>query len=188
MRGSITQDITLAVQTVQQGDVIAYPTEAVYGLGCDPRNVTALQRLLAIKQRPAHKGLILIASNFGQLSDFLQPLSTVIKERVQATWPGPVTWILPTRSTVSPLLRGDHETLAVRITDHPACRQLCQKLGHPIVSTSANLSGLSPALSAQEVQQQLGKQVDLIFDAPLGGREQPSEIRDAQTGAILRAG
>lgn len=187
-RGVVTTDITLAAQVVRQGGVVAYPTEAVFGLGCDPNNVTALQRLLAIKQRPAHKGLILLANGLGQLQPFLAPLSSDFKEKAQTTWPGAVTWILPCQSHISPLLRGEHDSLAVRVTAHEPCRQLCQKLGSPIVSSSANLSGKEPAMSVEEVQEQLGLQVDLILDAPLGGNIKPSEIRDGRTGDILRAG
>lgn len=187
-RGVVTKDIALAAQVVRQGGVIAYPTEAVFGLGCDPNNTTAVQRLLAIKQRPAHKGLILLANNLGQLHPFLAPLSSELNQTVQATWPGAVTWILPCQSHISPLVRGEHNSLAVRVTAHEPCRQLCQKLGSPIISSSANVSGKEPAMSVEEVQGQLGLQVDLILDAPLGGNKNPSEIRDGRTGDILRAG
>lgn len=177
-----------AVETVKNGGILAYPTEAVFGLGCDPRNLSAVQRLLGAKQRPADKGLILLAANIHQLSDFVPPLSEEVKERILASWPGPVTWLLPVHEHVSPLIRGNFQKIAVRVSAHPVCQQLCQRLGHPLISTSANITGKPAATTAQQVSEQLGQHVDLILDKPLGGRIQPSEIRDAFTNKILRAG
>lgn len=184
----LSRSIDEAVDIVKNGGILAYPTEAVFGLGCNPSNLSAVQRLLGIKQRPADKGLILIASNINQLTNFVPPLEDEILERIQPTWPGPVTWLLPVHNEVSPLVRGNHWTIAVRISAHPECQLLCQRLGHPLISTSANLSGYQPAKTAIEVKEQLGQQIDLILDKPLGGREQPSEIRNAFTNEIVRTG
>ena len=184
----ISRSLDAAVKTVKEGGILAYPTEAVFGLGCNPYNHSALQRLLGIKQRPAHKGLILLAANINQLCEFVPPLDEEIAERVSETWPGPITWLLPVLETVSPLLRGNHWTIAVRVSNHPVCQQLCQRLGHPLVSTSANLSGQPPALTAIQVKEQLGQQIDLILDKPLGGRNRPSEIRHAFTNKVIRGG
>ncbi|CAA6825492.1 MAG: TsaC protein (YrdC domain) required for threonylcarbamoyladenosine t(6)A37 modification in tRNA, partial [uncultured Thiotrichaceae bacterium] len=89
---------------------------------------------------------------------------------------------------ISPLVRGNFQKIAVRVSAHPVCEQLCQRLGHPLISTSANITGKPAATTAQQVIEQLGQHVDLILDKPLGGRLQPSEIRDAFTNKILRAG
>lgn len=174
------------IQAVQRGGVIAYPTEAVYGLGCDPAQLTAVQRVLTLKQRPAHKGLILIAANFDQLAPYLLPLDPATQQRVMATWPGAVTWLLPAQPHVSPLIRGDHDTLAVRVSAHPICRTLCLRLGHALISTSANLSSLPPAYNAQAVMAQFGSLLDGIVDAPVGGQARPTEIRQGLTGEIVR--
>lgn len=182
----LTTDLQTALLTLQQGGVLAYPTEAVYGLGCDPCKLAAVQRILDLKQRPAHKGLILIAADVSQLEPYLLPLDTGLQAKVMASWPGPVTWILPARPTVSALIRGDHDTLAVRVTAHPVCRELCLQLGHPLISTSANLSNQPPARNAQEVLQQFGQQLDCILDAPLGEQDKPTEIRHGLTGEIVR--
>ncbi len=184
----LSRSLDAAVDSVRAGGVLAYPTEAVFGLGCNPHHLSAVQRLLGIKQRSADKGLILLAANINQLADFVPPLDEEIWERVAPTWPGPITWLLPVKKTVSPLVRGNHNTLAVRISDHPVCQQLCQRLGHPLVSTSANLSGYPAATTAMQVAQQLGQQIDLILDKPLGDRQHPSEIRHAITNEILRKG
>lgn len=184
----ISHSLDDAVNTVQQGGILAYPTEAVFGLGCDPRNLSAVQRLLGAKQRPADKGLILLAANLNQLNDFVPPLSDEIIARITATWPGPVTWLLPVHESVSPLVRGNFQQIAVRVSDHPVCMQLCQRLGHPLISTSANITGQPAAKTVQQVSAQLGQQIDLILDKPLGDRQKPSEIRDATNNKILRAG
>ena len=175
-----------AIHAVQTGGVIAYPTEAVYGLGCDPHDLAAVQRVLDLKQRPAHKGLILISANIAQVMPYLLPLTEAIKARIFAPTSHPTTWLLPVNPTVSPLIRGEHDTLANRITEHPTCVALCEGLGHPLISTSANLSQYPPARSATEVRTQFGTQLAYILDAPLGHANAPSEIRDARTGAILR--
>lgn len=177
-----------ARRILQAGGIVAYPTEAVFGLGCDPLNPDAVMRLLAIKQRPWQKGLILIASSPEQLEPFLLPLTGDSEEMVYGSWPGPVTWLLPCRPEVPYWLRGEHRTLAVRVTAHPLAAAFCESFGSPIVSTSANLAGHEPARSALRVQCALGDRVDYILHGALGDLAQPTEIRDAQTGRIVRAG
>lgn len=174
-----------ALNILDAGGVIAYPTEAVYGVGCDPWDEDALIQLLMLKQRPWHKGLILIASDFNQLQDFIQPLPADTLKMVQQSWPGPVTWLLPVREEVSPLLTGEHDTIAVRVTAHPLTRQLCEAFGGPIVSTSANVAGIRPAKNVHQVRWQLPG-IDYVLPGALGGASRPSEIRDARTGAVLR--
>lgn len=177
-----------AVRVLRHGGLIAYPTEAVYGLGCDPLDADAVLRLLALKLRPWQKGLILIAADVVQLEPFLLPLDSAMRERVIPTWPGPNTWLLPTRPETPYWLRGEHETLAVRVTAHPIVASLCRAFGGPIVSTSANLAGKSPATAPLQVRTAFGDQVDYIVHAPLGGAERPTQIRDGRTGETVRAG
>ena len=174
-----------AVQILNAGGLVAYPTEAVYGLGCDPWNAEAVQRLLALKQRPWQKGLILIAADFNQLQDFIQPLSATTLAQLQQTWPGPVTWLLPARDTVPDWLTGEHDTIAVRVSAHPVVQDLCRAFAGAIVSTSANLTGLVPARAAYQVRWQL-PQIDFVLPGNVGGAKNPSQIRDAQTGEIIR--
>ncbi|HEY0719815.1 MAG TPA: Sua5/YciO/YrdC/YwlC family protein, partial [Gammaproteobacteria bacterium] len=136
-----------AVRVLHDGGLIAYPTEAVYGLGCDPLNADAVLRLLELKQRPWQKGLILIAAEQTQLEPYLLPLDSAMLARVAPTWPGPYTWLLPARDETPWWLRGEHDTLAVRVTAHPVAAALCRAFGGPIISTSANLAGKAPATS-----------------------------------------
>lgn len=179
--------IRQAIVCVNQGGLIAYPTEAVYGLGCDPDNEPALQRLLELKQRDPNKGLILISDDFCRLKPYLDYVEPTMAQRAFDSWPGPYTWLWPVRFGVSRLLHGQFDTLAVRVTDHPVVRDLCRYLGKPLVSTSANPAALVPAKSAQQVKQYFGNEVDMIVDAPLGDAIRPSEIRNVLTNQLIRA-
>ena len=182
-----SNQIKEAVLILQQGGVIAYPTEAVYGLGCSPLDHQAIQKLLELKQRDRAKGLILIAADFEQLSPFLAEIENSLKEQVLASWPGPVTWVWPAKSTVSTWLRGEHATIAVRVTDHPLAAELCRAFGGALLSTSANVSGKSPARDAGQVRAQFNDKLDYIIDGEVGGLAKPSQIRDVLTGKILRS-
>lgn len=174
-----------AAQRVWAGDVIAYPTEAVYGLGCDPLNESAVMRLLALKQRPVEKGLILIASDFAQLEPFLE-FDQAMLDRVLPTWSQQaITWLMPVQSWVPQWLTGKHSTLAVRVTCHPLAKVLCEELHSPLVSTSANPSTKKPALTALQIQKYFGSDVTLIKGAT-GGNKNTSAIYDVRTGACLR--
>lgn len=176
-----------AASVVASGGLIAYPTEAVYGLGCDPSNQAAVERLLAVKQRPVGKGLILIAASFDQLEPFVGTVEPERMVEVRGSWPGPFTWLLPARSTTPQWLTGDHDTLAVRVTAHPVAAALCRAWGGALVSTSANLSTQPPARTAAEVHEQLGSKVDFVVPGDCGPGARPSQIRDARTGKIVRA-
>lgn len=176
-----------AVRHIKQGGLIAYPTEAVYGLGCDPLNPQAVYRLLELKRRDPAKGLILIASSYKQLKPFLQPLKKKTRKRLSATWPGPVTWLLPARPECPDWLTGRHHTLAVRVTAHPGCRALCALLQGPLISTSANLSGRQPAKHRLAVRKQLGQVIDYLLPGETGKLAQPTEIR-TRKGEVIRRG
>ncbi len=170
-------------QILQQGGVIAYPTEAVFGLGCDPRNETAVMRLLALKQRTIDKGLILIASEFSQVSDFLLPLS---EQQKQYTGASETTWVFPAKENAPQWITGEFNSIAIRISKHQAVKQLCQTFGSALISTSANLSGLQPAKTTQEVLKQFNQLLDGVLDQKVGTLSKPTEIRDSVSGKIIR--
>ena len=177
--------IRLANHALQQGKLIAYPTEAVYGLGCDPLNETAVFNLLKIKQRPVHKGLILIASDFSQLLPFINP-SPEMLNRIMPSWPGPITWIVPAQTWVPTYLKGAHNTLAVRVSAHPLVQQLCSNYGGAIVSTSANISNQPPARSALAVRKNLPSDNIFILPGATAQHNQPTAIYNALDGRCLR--
>ncbi|MFV1997888.1 MAG: L-threonylcarbamoyladenylate synthase [Acidiferrobacterales bacterium] len=178
--------INQAARVIHRGGIVAYPTEAIFGLGCDPFDLAAVWRLILLKQRSVDKGLVIIASDMEQLLPFIKTLDGKTENKVMATWPGPVTWLLPAQPWVSPLLRGRHETIAVRITAHPIAARLCHNLGHSLVSTSANIAEQRPARNTFEVQRRFGDAIDYVLPGRTGEQPQPSEIRDALTDKIIR--
>lgn len=184
-----TNDIEKAVDALQAGGLIIYPTEAVFGLGCDPQNSNAVQRLLDLKQRPAHKGLIIIASEKTQLAPYVaEDIDEKDWQKALASWPGPVTWLFPCRPGLSELVRGEHDTIAVRISDHPVVKALCDAFDGAMISTSANLAGEPAVKLITDLNSDLRDRVDVVIDAEVGGSNKPSEIRDLITDKIIRAG
>ncbi|QHG92386.1 tRNA threonylcarbamoyladenosine biosynthesis protein RimN [Coxiella endosymbiont of Amblyomma sculptum] len=184
----ITRSVKEAAEALKRGKVIAYPTEAVYGLGCDPFNFYSVTQLLLLKNRSIKKGFILIASEWKQAEFLIRSLDPKRLSRVFSTWPGPTTWIFPTKSTAPYWIHGCHTTIAIRITAHPLSRLLCSYFGKPIISTSANFEGNSPIQDIKTLEETFGDKIDVILKGPLGSSARPTEIRDAVTGKILRIG
>ncbi|NOQ64238.1 MAG: tRNA threonylcarbamoyladenosine biosynthesis protein RimN [Methyloprofundus sp.] len=177
--------IRMASHALQQGQLLAYPTEAVYGLGCDPLNEVAVLALLALKQRPIEKGLILIAADFSQLLPFIEPSSAML-QRMMPSWPGPTTWVVPAQAWVPSYLTGKHNSLAVRVSAHPLVHALCTQYGGAIVSTSANISQQNAARSALEVRQKLALKNIHLLSGRTDKNSQPTAIYNALTGDCLR--
>ena len=144
--------------------------------------------LLSLKRRPIKKGLILIASDWSQLSPLVQPVSPGVFASVRLTWPGPITWVFPASDLAPMWIRGDHTTIAVRVTDHPIASTLCTHFGGPIVSTSANIDGFTPMKDERSIAMTFPNQIDTIVSGALGGRTRPSEIRHVLTGDVIRQG
>jgi L-threonylcarbamoyladenylate synthase len=178
-----------AVRRVARGGIIAYPTETIYGLGCDPFDGPAVLRLLSLKQRRIEHGLILIASHFSQVESLLTAISPVTRTRVMRPGRKPVTWVLPCLPEVPGWIRGGHHSLAIRISTHPVAAGLCDRWGGPLVSTSANIHGRSPATGPLSVHKIFHKRLDYVLHDPAAvATNRPSELRDGITGAILRPG
>jgi L-threonylcarbamoyladenylate synthase len=181
-------DTATAVSRLRAGHVIAYPTEAVYGLGCDPANESAVRKLLSMKDRHESAGLVLIASEFSQLMPWISDVEDKLIEKAMRTWPGPVTWLFPRAADVPGFVAGQHPTVAVRITAHQPSRDLCNAFGSALISTSANPSSAEPARSAEEVRKYFGSELAGILAGQLGSGEKPSEIRDLVSGKVIRQG
>jgi L-threonylcarbamoyladenylate synthase len=177
------------LQALKQEEVIVYPTEAVYGLGCDPDSENAVNKLLAIKQRPVEKGLILIADNYAQILNYVDDALIPQDRRTEifSSWPGAMTWVMPAKKSTPKWLTGQFDTIAVRVTDHPVVKSLCREFGKPLVSTSANLTGQVPVMTLEQAKQSFGSQVAAYVEGQLGGNTKPSQIRDAFTGKLFRA-
>ena len=176
-----------AAKRLREGELIAYPTEAVWGIGCDPFNREAVYRLLRLKQRPVGKGLLLVAAGMEQIGKLLTRLSADQIARLRETWPGHTTWLVPDPAGQYPeWIRGEHQAVAIRVSEHPVVMELCIAFGGPIVSTSANLAGEPEFRSVEEVRRQFGADIGCMVEGELGGHDSPSEIRDLVTGERIR--
>lgn len=176
-----------AAAVLHAGGVIAYPTEGVYGLGCRPDDGRAVQHLLDLKQRPVSAGLILIAATFEQLAGWIAPTARE-RRQLSAEHVGPVTWIVTAGPLTPGWITGGRPTVAVRVTRHPVAAGLCRAAGLPLVSTSANRRGKPPARSAVAVRRHFGARLDLVVGGATGLSAGPTEIRDARSGRVVRAG
>ena len=172
---------------LKQGGVIAYPTEAVWGLGCDPFNESAVRRILDLKSRPEYKGLILIAGAEQQLTPWLNTLEPKIADRLISINETPTSWVVPDTSITPSWVRGEHQSVAIRLSQHKPVQALCEAFQGVLVSTSANPAGLDPAMTAEEVNAYFGDKIDAIYDAPLGDASQPSQVRDIISDTLFRA-
>ncbi len=178
--------VNAAARLVRSGGVIGYPTEAVYGLGCDPANLEALEHLLRIKGRRADKGLILIAGDVAALEPWVVIPDNSWRKDILASWPGPNTWVLPRRQDAPDWISGGRPTVAVRVTAHPLANSLCRAIGGALVSTSANRSGQPPLRTALAVRRQFGPWLDGVLGGAVGDSRRPSAIRDGVTGNWIR--
>lgn len=175
-----------ALRRLAQGGLIAYPTEAVFGLGCDPDDPQAIAKLLQLKRRAVSKGLILIAADFRQLLPYIDASAVPNLRKILKTWPGPITWLIKAHPKLSPSLRGDHESVAIRVTAHPIAARLCQEFGKPLISTSANPNTWPPARSALKCRLYFDQSKVLIVNGKVGGLSKPTPIFDALSLARLR--
>lgn len=176
-----------AAQKIRRGAVIAYPTEAVWGLGCNPYDEPAVRRILQLKQRSASKGLILVAARIEQFASLLRGLDNDRLQLLQQSWPGPNTWLVPHNNLLPDWITGTHQTVALRVSAHPVVEQLCLRCG-PLVSTSANPAHRLPATSRLRLEQYFHGQLDLVLAGELGQQAQPSCIRDLLGGQVIRPG
>lgn len=175
-----------AAIAIHAGDLIAYPTEAIYGLGCDPDNQTSLQKLIDLKRRDSDKGLILIGSSWQQLEPFVELTDATVLDRAQNSWPGPVTWIMPASKRCTALLTGGRSTIAIRVSAHEVVQELCTQCDHALVSTSANLSGQTPLRTPDDIANAFSADIAGVVIGSLGGLKNATSIFDASTGVQLR--
>ncbi len=181
----MTDIIQQAQAIIQKGGIIAYPTEAVYGLGCDPFNEIAIERLLQLKGRPRSKGLIIIGAHWQQLEPLTQAIPQERLATIMASWPGPHTWIFPASEKVPAWISGEFDSIALRVTAHPIARALCENA--PLVSTSANPLNQTPACNTVTLKTYFPQGIDLVIAGLLGDSVQPTTIRHAITGDVVRA-
>ncbi|MDB6061922.1 MAG: yrdC [Verrucomicrobiaceae bacterium] len=180
--------IRRAALALQSGGVIAYPTEGVWGLGCDPLDPLAVDRVLALKQRDPKKGLILVAASIGQFEPLLDGLSAQEREKLEAGWPGPLTWLVPHSGLIPAWISGGNSSVALRVSAHPTIIALCAAFGGPIVSTSANPSGRPAAINALQVRHYFCERLDYVLPGQRGDQRGPTAIKDLRSDRLLRQG
>ena len=174
-----------AAAALRRGAVIAHATEAVIGLAALARNAAGARRIRELKRRPRDKSFIVVAASTLQLAGLVS-LEVPLRAEIDASWPGPHTWILPAARFAPRWLVSKNDDIAVRVTAHPQMSALCRLAG-PIVSTSANPSGRRPARSQFQVRRYFGGGVDHYLAGTLGGAARPTSIRDGRSGRVLRA-
>ncbi|HEX6993288.1 MAG TPA: Sua5/YciO/YrdC/YwlC family protein [Gammaproteobacteria bacterium] len=172
---------------VRAGGVVAYPTEAVFGIGCLPDDDEALARVLRIKRRSWRKGMLIVGASIEQIDRWAMLERSPLLDQILASWPGPSTWVLPARPRAPARLTGGRHTIAVRCTAHPIAAELCRQARSALVSTSANTSGRPPLRESVDVRNTLGRVLDDVLPGPVGGRQSPTRILDGLTGQVLRA-
>lgn len=178
-------DLGLAVDVLRSGGIVAHACEGVWGLACDPWNESAVTKILSIKCRGDAKGLIVIGHNSSVFDSEIDELESSKQEVVRGSWPGHITWILPTRRFPK-IVTGNRLTIALRVPDHKQARELCRRFGSPLVSTSANISNKPPATTRAQIREILGSHVDFVLPGRIGGATGPSTIKDALSGERLR--
>mgnify|MGYP005855707339 CR=1 FL=1 len=176
--------IRQAASAIRNEGVISYPTESVFGLGCDPLCYTAVDKILQLKQRPVDKGLILIASRIEQLEPYVQlnhAQRTTLLEQTSAT-----TWLVNKSAITPSWISGQHSKVAIRLSKHPVVQALCDQLDFAIVSTSANPSTQAAAKNLLRVKQYFPDELDYYLNGELGNVGNATPIIDMQDGKIIR--
>ena len=180
-------NIQLACQALKQGNIIAYPTEAVWALGCDPCNETAVNKILRVKDRSINKGLILIGGSVDQFEPLLSGLGIEHRDTLDASWPGHVTWLVPDPDHLIPhWIKGSHQSVAIRVSAHPVVQKLCATFAGPLVSTSANVAGEEEIRSRIILEDKFADHIGCIVDGEIGQAVKPSEMRELFSGNVIR--
>jgi len=186
----IQQQLEKGISILKQGGLVAFPTDTVYGLGACADIQQAVERLYQVKQRPLNMALPLLLANTAQLGEIAEPVPEIAWLLVRRFLPGALTLVLPKSNLVPDIITAGGKTIAVRIPAHPIPVALAEGMGAPIVGTSANLSGRSSSLTADEVYSQFGDKIDLIIDGGRcpGGKESTIVDVTGETPLILRQG
>lgn len=183
------ENLQQAVDALRKGCVIAIQPK-----GCLVWGVIRITKPLCCaywrSSSAPWKRVILIAASYAQLRPYVDETQLTAEQLTQvlASWPAPLTWVMPASGDTPSWVRGQFDTVAVRVSDHPVVQKLCLAFGKPLTSTSANLSGQPACVTQQEVMVQLGNQIAVVVEGKTSGRHGPSEIRDARSLQVLRQG
>ncbi len=174
-----------ASASLQAGGVVACPAEAVWGLSCDPWNLSAVAFLCEMKQRALSKGVIVASGDVAHFAPLLDALEDEERACLLASWPGSVTWLVPNHGYLPSWVTGESNEVAIRVTSASALSSLCREFGGPVVTTSANWAGAQPAKHLFQVRRYFGSRIAVVpGDVNLAGK--PSTIKRIKTGEVLR--
>lgn len=190
LRAEEPEALETALAWLQQGEVIAFPTDTVYGLGVRVDDEAAVERLYRVKGRPAELALPLLLAEAEDMEKVCRDVPTEARLLSARFWPGPLTLVLWKRPWIPSRVTGGRPTVAVRLPDHPLPRELARRLGRPLASSSANRSGEPPPATADEVRAQLEGRLPLILDGGRCAQARPSTLLDltVKPPRILRPG
>lgn len=177
--------IRLAAHHIRNNGIIIYPTETVYGLGCDPNSYEAVNKLTRLKQREKHSGFLLIAGNIDQLVNYITAPNQQEISRIDSTEEA-TSWVTTASKNTPSWLVSPDGTIGFRITKHIVTRALCDQLSHPIISTSANIKGGRPVSNTLQCHQLFAEEIDYLLTSSITRNERPSVIKRLSTGQQLR--
>ncbi len=177
-------------ESLSQSGAIAFPTDTFYGLGTDPFNTQAVEKLFQLKQRPATHPILVLIHDEAQLDLFTSEINDRARKLIDHFWPGPLTLLLQARETVPEALTAGTGKIGVRLPGSSFTRQLLKKIGHPLTATSANLSGGKNPSTLEEIPEILASQLDFLIDGGPSGATSPSTVVDPETSPprIIREG
>ncbi|MFC1511950.1 L-threonylcarbamoyladenylate synthase [Candidatus Latescibacterota bacterium] len=181
----LSESITRAVVILRAGGVIVYPTETVYGIGCDPLDQRACERIQDLKGRRETKAMLLVASSRRQVEDMAGPLDPLASALADRFWPGPLTIVLKPAGTLPPHLLGPTGGGGFRVSSDPVSTALARELGRPLVSTSANKTGTQPLVTFEEACAQFERLVDLVLPPAEKLSGVPSTLVDVTSGRLV---
>jgi L-threonylcarbamoyladenylate synthase len=173
-----------AAALILAGEIVAVPTDTLYGLAADPFSTTAVARVFAAKGRTAERALALIAADIAQIEDRLGPLSPEARRLAAAFWPGPLTLLVPRPATMPDAVTGGLAQVGVRVPAHAVARGVCRASARPLTATSANPSGAPAPADPGDVAQTLTEAVALLLDAGPAPGGLPSTIVDVSAGTV----
>jgi len=184
------RQVKRAAEVLGNGGIVVYPTETVYGIGCDPLNREAYSRILRLKGRDESRPMLLLACSVAQVEEFAGGLPDVVSRLADVFWPGPLTMVFRPEKRLPDYLYGPGDGVAFRVSPHPLASLLAFEFGAPVVSTSANRTGEPPLTTYSDALREFGDRVDVVLEGSGEMNGAPSTVVDLTSGEvkILREG
>jgi L-threonylcarbamoyladenylate synthase len=172
----LKEEVNKALKVVQDGGIILYPTDTIWGIGCDATNTEAVKKIFALKQREESKSMIILLDIDNKLQSYVSEVPDIAYDLIEYA-ENPLTLVMPGAKNISPALIAADGSVGIRVTSHPFCQQLIQRLRKPLVSTSANISGQPSPEYFSKISQDIIDGVDYVVDID----QHSTEIRKPST-------